>query len=90
MPEIIHDASGLSEEESLACIIGRVYDINADDARFRVLACADSVARGKNFEQQRKNYPVRREFRFTRVRLFNADPRLAACLSALQFQVVTD
>lgn len=88
VPEIHLDASGLSEEEALANIVNKIYDIGADDARFRAIASADAVTRGKNFELLRRNYPVRREFRFTRVIISNGNASLAERLARLQFQVM--
>ncbi|MDO9542190.1 MAG: 4-phosphoerythronate dehydrogenase [Kiritimatiellia bacterium] len=90
VPEISFGAAGLSEEEALANIVGRIYDIAADDRRLREIASADSGARGKNFELLRKNYPPRREFRYTRVVLRDAAAALAECLSKLEFRVTVD
>jgi erythronate-4-phosphate dehydrogenase len=90
VPEIRIDAASLSEEEALASIVSRVYDIGADDRLLRETASADSAARGKSFELLRKNYPVRREFRFTRVILRNAEISLAERLQKLQFQVISE
>lgn len=89
VPEIHCDASGLSDEEALANIVGKIYDISADDCRLREIASADSDTRGRNFELLRKNYPMRREFRYTRVVLRNGDPSLAERLGKLQFQVIS-
>ena len=90
VPEISIDAANLPEENALASAVSRVYDIGADDALLRAQACADDAERGKNFELLRKSYPVRREFRFTRVRLSSADPQITASLAALQFQVTPE
>ena len=87
VPEIRLDVSNLSEEEGLASIVNKVYDISADDNRLRETASADSFMRGKNFELLRKNYSMRREFRFTRVILRNGDDSLSERLDKLQFQV---
>jgi erythronate-4-phosphate dehydrogenase len=90
VPVINFDASGMSEEEALANIVGQVYDIAADDRRFREIASADSAARAENFELLRKNYPMRREFRYTRIVLRNGDQSLSEYLSGLDFQVEID
>jgi erythronate-4-phosphate dehydrogenase len=90
VPEIIFDAAGKTDEEALAEIVRRVYDIEADDALFRAAACADAKTRGGNFETMRKNYRMRREFRYTRVILRNASAALADTLRKLEFQVATE
>jgi len=90
VPEIYFDAADLPEEKALVNIVGRIYDIAADDRRLRDIASADSGTRGDNFELLRKNYPMRREFRYTRVVLSNGDESLANCLRKLEFQVATD
>lgn len=89
VPVINLDASGMADEEARANIVGRIYDIAADDGRLRDIAFADSGTRGKNFELLRKNYPVRREFRYTRVILRNGSAALADTLRKLEFQVVS-
>ncbi|MBI2437798.1 MAG: 4-phosphoerythronate dehydrogenase [Lentisphaerae bacterium] len=77
--------AGQSEEAVLWQIVRQVYDIEADDRRLRAVAGADAPTRsepdaktrgkpdaktrGRHFEQLRRNYPIRREFRFTRVML---------------------
>lgn len=55
------------EEAALWQIVRQLYDIEADDRRLREGAGADPKTRGKHFEQLRRNYAIRREFRFTRV-----------------------
>ena len=87
VPEIHFDASGLPDEEALANIVGKIYDITADDRRLRETASADPDMRGRNFELLRKNYPMRREFRYTRVMLRNGGASLAESLRKLEFQV---
>ncbi len=85
VPEIRLDPAGLSEEVALWRIVRPVYDIEADDQRLRAGAAADPKTRGEHFEQLRKNYPIRREFRFTRVVLPQGHPRLEAKIRNLGF-----
>jgi len=85
VPEIHFDAEGKSDEESLAEIVGRVYDIAADDRDLRSFTTANEETRGKEFEKMRKNYHMRREFRYTRVILRNASATLAESLRNLEF-----
>lgn len=87
VPEIYLDVSGLLDEEALANIVSKIYDVSVDDGRLREIASADSGTRGRNFELLRKNYPVRREFRYTRVVLRNGNESIVECLSKLGFQV---
>ena len=56
--------------------------------RLRAGAAADPKTRGEHFEQLRKNYPIRREFRFTRVVLPQGHPRLEAKIRNLGFMLV--
>ncbi|MDD5037670.1 MAG: DUF3410 domain-containing protein, partial [Methylococcaceae bacterium] len=85
VPEIRLDPAGLGEEAALWRIVRPVYDIEADDQRLRAGAGADPKARGEHFEQLRKNYPIRREFRFTRVVLPPGHPKLEAKIRDLGF-----
>jgi erythronate-4-phosphate dehydrogenase len=70
----------------------RVYDIEGDDRRMRGTApgatagepTMDRVAR---FDWLRSHYPMRREFRFTRLALVNAAPAVASKAKALGFMV---
>ncbi len=90
LPAVLRSAmqagpAGLSEEAALWRIVRSVYDIEADDQRLRAGAAADAKTRGEHFEQLRKNYPIRREFRFTRVVLPQGHPRLEAKIRNLGF-----
>jgi len=87
VPEIRLDPAGLSEEAALWRIVRPVYDIEADDRRMRAGAVADPKARGAHFEKLRENYPIRREFRFTRVVLPPGHPRLEAKIRNLGFMI---
>jgi len=87
VPEIRLDPAGLSEEAALWRIVRPVYDIEADDQRLRAGAAADPKTRGEHFEQLRKNYPIHREFRFTRVALPQGHPRLEAKIRGLGFMI---
>lgn len=88
VPEITLDASGMPDEAALADIVKRVYDVETDDSLLRASACADPAGRGKNFELMRRNYRMRREFRYTRVVLRNGTASLSESLRKLEFQVV--
>lgn len=79
VPEITIDASGKTDEEVLWKIVSRVYDIEADDNRLR--------KDPREFDAQRINYPIRREFRFTRVNASNASEELLNKISSLGFKI---
>jgi erythronate-4-phosphate dehydrogenase len=87
VPEITLDAAGLSEEQALWQIVQQVYDIEADDRRMRESANMDEAARGAYFDRMRKEYPMRREFRFTTVHLKNATATLAQTVAGLGFKI---
>ncbi|MDD5676936.1 MAG: 4-phosphoerythronate dehydrogenase [Kiritimatiellae bacterium] len=87
VPEIRLDPAGLSEEAALWRIVQPVYDIEADDRRLREGAAADAPERSEHFEQLRRNYPIRREFRFTRVVLPPGHPRLESKIRNLGFMI---
>ncbi len=54
-------------------VVRAVYDIEADDAELRKAASLDAPQRGPYFGHLRKEYPVRREFHATAVRLHGED-----------------
>lgn len=65
-----------------------VYDLREDDARTRPLAdLADPAERGAAFDQLRRQYPRRREFIHTAVRLTRYDKTMVDTLGGLGFQV---
>lgn len=86
VPEIELDARGLSDEQALGAIVRRVYDIAQDDQALRAAASgADPAARAAGFDRVRREYPVRREFRYTRVRVAHASPALLQAIRGLGF-----
>jgi len=85
VPEIRLDVTGRKDESVLWELVHRVYDIEGDDARFRATAKLPDEKRIRQFDLLRSNYPVRREFRFTRVELTGASPSLVKKVSGLGF-----
>ncbi len=67
--------------------VRKVYDISADDARLRDMLRVLAENRGKHFTNLRKNYPVRREFHNTEVRIRDDDMMLAKKLEGIGFKV---
>lgn len=87
VPEINLNASGRDDETVLRDLVRCVYDIEADDHNLRKAAVDNDKQRQERFEQLRNNYPVRREFRFTRVTLQNSHPGLDKKVRGLGFTV---
>ncbi len=79
---------GVGVREALGQVIRAAYDIEADDRRMREIARRPPEARGRFFSDLRKNYPVRREFPATTVRMEPSDVELEQALGALSFPVV--
>jgi erythronate-4-phosphate dehydrogenase len=77
VPEVSVNAEGRSDEEVLWEIVRQVYDIENDDGVLR--------ASPVGFDAQRSNYPIRREFRFTRVCLQGASEKLLTKVRELGF-----
>jgi erythronate-4-phosphate dehydrogenase len=74
------DAKHKSKQQILTQLILHAYDIMADDARLR-----DDVI---GFEQQRGNYPIRREFSAYSVQVKNADAKLVEAIKLLGFKIL--
>jgi len=66
----------------LAC-----YDVRADDASMRGILTKPHPDRGRYFESLRKNYPVRREFTSTEIRISKERQDLAKQLEGMGFRV---
>ncbi len=61
--------SSQSEQEQVREIITKIYDIESDYQRMKELLLFSSDKRPTQFDALRKNYPVRREFHRTMVKL---------------------
>ncbi|MCA1808223.1 MAG: DUF3410 domain-containing protein, partial [Lentisphaerae bacterium] len=64
-----------------------VYNIMVDDQRMRELAGLPEADRAAGFERLRQKYPMRREFRYTRITNKNLDPQLREQLTGLEFRL---
>lgn len=84
VPELTFDAPSNS---IIPRAVKAVYDIMRDDDGLRALFAAAPGERVALFDRLRKNYPRRREFFNTRVRLGFSDPDLAARLAGIGFNV---
>jgi len=78
-----------SEEHILRAAVLRVYDILRDDRDLREAVEAEDE-RGTRFDLLRKNYPVRREFQNTEVRIPPGCGSVEAKLHGLGFRVRAD
>lgn len=87
VPHISVDARTQSAETVLHGIVRQVYDIMSDDARMRQRV--PEVAKAAHFDHLRKNYPMRREFRFTEVACAHAAPALRGALQVLGFRLAS-
>jgi erythronate-4-phosphate dehydrogenase len=87
LPLVSVEAGGRPDEAVLWDVVRQVYDIEADDRRFRQTAVAEDAERRLHFDRLRKDYPERREFPCTTVMLKNGNPRLAATFEGLGFTV---
>jgi len=76
------DAGGKTDQEILREAVNASYDIREDDRRLR-----NSPA---TFEQQRGDYPLRREFPVFTVKLENPNPETQSILSKTGFKVATN
>jgi erythronate-4-phosphate dehydrogenase len=88
VPEIRIDARERDDEAVLADVVSRIYPILRDDAALRRTMGWVPVDRGREFDRLRRTYPVRREFRHTRVSILNGSDSLNRALRGLKF--VTD
>lgn len=83
VPQFDVNADGRPEETVLRSLVKQIYDIEQDDRKLR--AAIHEKKHDKAFDRLRKHYPIRREFRFTRVTLHNATPSLRRKVADLGF-----
>lgn len=81
------DCAGLPDAQALRQAVRVACDIEADTARFRAAYSDDAALRRARFDALRRDYPHRRLFGATKLRLRNASPALAAKFRALGFPV---
>ena len=86
LPHVTVEAAGRRNEEVLWEVVRQLYDVEAEDAALR-MESPDSAA---HFDALRKNYAVRREFRFTTVTIDNGTLALRNAFSGLGFKVEMD
>jgi len=87
VPRLTVEADGRSVEDVCSEAVGALYDITADDARFRATMHHPEAERGRLFNDLRVNYPPRRAFGYTAVILKGGSERHKQALSGLGFRV---
>lgn len=85
VPDLRVEVAGQSDERVIRGVVKRLYDIEADDRRLRETLALDDKERTKAFDRLRKDYPERREFRYTTVTLEPGCVRLQHKLAGLDF-----
>lgn len=78
-PEIIIDAKERSSEEVIYEAVRHTYNIEEDDLRLRFAP--------SDFEKQRGDYPLRREFTSYKIKLKGADSDLKKTLKEMGFKI---
>jgi erythronate-4-phosphate dehydrogenase len=68
-------------------IVLATYDVRQDDARLRATLSMPVAERAIAFDRLRKDYPIRREFTESTVRLDESDTAIGKLLSGLGFEV---
>ena len=89
-PEVRLNPQHGSEQEMLRETVRQAYDIERDDSNMRGLLAVPVGERPKLFDDLRKNYPVRREFYNTTVRVGDTSGAIARKLSGIGFKVVQE
>jgi erythronate-4-phosphate dehydrogenase len=89
VPSAAARAADRREEETLWDLVRQVYDIREDDRRLREYA-GPVDHRAAHFDRLRKHYPMRREFRFTRVTVNGASATLRRRIADLGFVLEED
>jgi len=78
-PEINIDGNSKSDEEIIREAVFHTYNVTEDDIKFRLLP--------SDFEKQRGDYPLRREFTSYSVKLVNCNNKSQIALETLGFRV---
>lgn len=92
LPDPPHKTMDITTEDPfiLHSIVHQIYDITMDDKSLREIQMKPENERGPFFDSLRKNYPIRREFHNTTIRLYNDNRVLANQLDRLGFKVQKD
>jgi erythronate-4-phosphate dehydrogenase len=90
VPSLEMDTHQKNDEEILREIVTKIYDVEADYRRMRQLLTAPPEERPRLFDGLRKNYPVRREFHRTGIKLPKNQKRLRNMLAGIGFSEISD
>ena len=88
MPELDF-SSDMSVEDAIQMVVLESYDVRSDATLLRCLPEITIEQRGRYFDELRKNYPVRREFPATVIKLPESKKILAEKFRQLGFNVKT-
>lgn len=86
MSELEVDCAGRGREEVIRDAVLSIYDIRRDDDDLRTVADMPAQRRGPHFDRLRRDYPRRREFFNTELRLTGDSRDAARVLSELGFK----
>lgn len=87
IPFLEIQATGKSDEQVLSDLATRVYNPVEDDLRLRQLLRLPLLQRPHAFDALRAQYPIRREFHRTTVRVIDGMPSLIQKIQGLGFRV---
>jgi hypothetical protein len=87
LPRLTIAGEGRSDVDVLAEVATAAYPIARDDEGLRRTARMTPVERGLVFDDLRRTYPTRREFRQTAVAVTGGSAALINTLRALQFRM---
>ena len=85
VPQLKLNTQSADEQDLLHETVEKLYRISEDDAALRRILDKPTSERGKFFHRLRKDYPVRREFRNTRIVLDGSSQTLGAKLAGIGF-----
>lgn len=75
-------------ENNMNQLISKIYHIADDDKRMRKISGMSDKEIIKEFDKQRKNYPVRREFNNYKIKSTNLNEKIKSVLSDLRFKII--
>jgi erythronate-4-phosphate dehydrogenase len=88
VPLVRVECAGRNDDEVLHEVISQVYNIETDDRLIRDAAAHCEIDRARNFDTLRKNYRMRREFKYTKVDAPGASESLRNKLKAMGFKLI--
>ncbi len=75
-------------ENNMNQLISKIYSIADDDKRMRKISEMSNSEIIKEFDKQRKNYPIRREFNNYKIKSTNLNEKIESVLSDLRFKII--